>query len=120
MWEKQTLSTCAENSIVPKNWTKNLGPILDDTEQYMGTIHASNPEHLLVLRVHAGMIQNRTRGIHQWKAGKLIMWSQGQWEASKQIALGGDNIQHTDGYRDYYTDPAHRTSKWKSDANKSK
>ena len=44
---------------------------------------------------------------------KRIMWSQSQWEASKLISLGGDNMQtykHEDGHCDSMTDSAQRPS----------
>ena len=46
-WHVRILALCQ------KNQTKNLGA---------GRIHASNPEHLPVLRLKAGTIQNRMRG----------------------------------------------------------
>ena len=77
--ETLTLSTCADNSIVSKKLNKtfvfNLEhvPVLKalrraDPEQNARTIHESNSEHLLVLRLHAG---HHCFGSHSLKAGEL-------------------------------------------------
>ena len=71
--ETLTLLTCADNSNVSKKINKKFGsnlellPVLkalcrDDLEGNAGIIHATYPENLPVLRLHAGTILNRTPG----------------------------------------------------------
>ena len=90
-------------------------------KQNAGTIHAFNRDHLLFLAQHLdNPEQNAGRSMHpidvdQWEAWKLTLWSQGQWEALKKLALVGDYILHsTNGRRDSITDLAQKAESVKT------